>query len=237
MRVLIADDEPIARLVMRELLEECPGVLIAGEAASGLEAVECIERVRPEVAFLDLQMPGMDGFSVIRALRGARLPLVVFVTAYESHALQAFDSGAIDYLLKPVRKERLLAALDKAKAQLKGMEPPAPQPSTEPRRVIGRLGSDLHVLDPADVIAFRAEGDTVLILASSGRYYSDQSLKELEARFPPPAFRRIHRSTLIQAAHIRKISPLSSKRWLLTMSNGLEVTVSKRMAGALREIV
>jgi DNA-binding LytR/AlgR family response regulator len=235
MRVLIADDEPVARMILRELLEDCPGVVIAGEASTGLDAIECIGKLRPDVAFLDLQMPGMDGFSVARSLRGSRLPLVVFVTAYDSHALQAFESGAVDYLLKPVRKERLLAALTKLKAQLKGLE--APPPANEPRRIAGRLGSDLHVLNPADIVAFRAEGDTVVILATSGRYYSDQSLKELEARYPPPAFRRIHRSTLIQAAHIRKISPLSSKRWLLTMSNGLEVTVSKRMAGALREIV
>jgi DNA-binding LytR/AlgR family response regulator len=115
LQVLIADDEPIARQVLRELLEECPGAALAGEAASGTDAVKQIERLKPDVVLLDLHMPGLDGFAVARSLRGARLPLIIYVTAYEKYALQAFETGAIDYLLKPVRRERLAAALEKAR--------------------------------------------------------------------------------------------------------------------------
>lgn len=239
LQVLIADDEPIARQVLRELIEDCPGAALAGEAATGTEAVAQIERLRPDVALLDLQMPGLDGFAVARSLRGARLPLIIYVTAYEKHALQAFETGAIDYLLKPVRRERLAAALERARNQIAGLRQPAPAPApapeAEPRRIAGRAGSDLHLIDLAGVIAFRAEGDTVLILTAGGRYQAGHSLKALEQRLHPPRFRRIHRGTIVNTDHIRKISPLSSKRWLLRMSNGMEAVVSKRMAGVIRE--
>lgn len=233
MRVLIADDEPVARQVLRELLEELH-VTVAGEAATGLEAVEQIAQLKPDVALLDLQMPGLDGFGVARALRGESLPLLVFVTAFEKHALQAFESGAVDYLLKPVRRERLGVALDKARAQLAGLRP-APPAAGPLHKIVGRLGSDLHLLDPDQIIAFQAEGDTVRIVATSGRFLADKSMKDLDARLPPARFRRIHRATIINVDHIRTISPLSSKRWLLKLSNGMEAIVSKRLAGVIRD--
>lgn len=236
MKVLIVDDEPIARRVLAELLEEFAGVQIAGEAASGTEAVEQIAKVHPELAFLDLQMPGLDGLSVARSLRGSRLPLIVYVTAYESHALEAFDTGALDYLLKPVRKERLAAALDKARAQLRGLAGPVKSaPAAPPRRLVGRSGEDLHLVDPSDVIAFRAENNEVFMVTAQTRYRAELTLRELEDRLPCPPFRRIHRSTIINTDHIRKISPLTSKRWLLKLTNGAEAIVSKRMAGLVRE--
>jgi len=181
-------------------------------------------------------MPGLDGFAVARSLRGAPLPLIIYVTAFEKHALQAFETGAVDYLLKPVRHERLLAALDKARQRLAGIRSaPTPAAPAEPRRIVGRIGSDLHLLDPGDVIAFQAEADSVRIVTASGRYLAEHSLRALEQRLPAHRFRRIHRGTIINTDHIRKISPLSSKRWLLRMSNGLEAVVSKRMAGVIRE--
>jgi len=237
MKALIADDEPIARQVLREHLEEFPEVRLVAEAATGTETLEQIWKHRPDVVFLDLQMPELDGFAVARSLKGDRLPLLICVTAFDQHALEAFETGAVDYLLKPVRRERLAAALEKARAQLAGMRTTTVEasPPETARRVVGRLGTDLHLLDPSNVIAFRAEGEVVYILAASGRFYSDHSLKALETRLPGPPFRRIHRNTIINVDHIRKISPLSSKRWLLTMSNGLEVVVSKRLAGTIRE--
>lgn len=239
MRVLIVDDEPIARRVLGELLEEIPGVQLAGEARDGNEAIAQIAKLEPEVALVDLQMPGMDGFGVARALRGGSLPVIVYVTAFDSHALEAFDAGAVDYLLKPVRKERLEAALAKARARVAGLLPkPAPQAqgpvAPAPRRIAGRSGEEIHLLDPADIIAFRAEGDLVYIITGAGRFLAEQNLRTLEARLPSPPFKRIHRSTIINTDHIRRISPLSSKRWLLKLSNGSEAVVSKRMAGQVR---
>ncbi len=231
MKVLIVDDEPVARMVLRELLEEIPGIALAGEAGTGAEAVELVTRLNPDVLLLDVHMPGLDGVSVARSLRGGGVPLVIYVTAHQNHALEAFDTGAVDYLLKPVRKERLQAALSKARTQLAGVKPPA----GEVRRIVGRLGNDMHMISTSDVIAFQAAGDNVVILTQGGRFYSDHTLKALEEKLPPPRFRRIHRATIINTDHIRRISPLSSKRWLLMMSNGMEAVVSKRMAGVIRE--
>ncbi|HUQ94872.1 MAG TPA: LytTR family DNA-binding domain-containing protein [Bryobacteraceae bacterium] len=230
MRVMIADDEPVARQVLREMLEEIPGVIVAGEACNGAEALEQARRLDPDILLLDLQMPGMDGFQVAQMLPGKRRPSVIFVTAYHKHALEAFDAGALDYLLKPVRKERLEAALEKAKAHA----PSKPAAAQDLRKIVGKRGSDLHLLDPAEVIAFQAEGDLVHIITAAGRYYASHSLKALEEKLPPHRFRRVHRSTIINTDQIRKISPLSSKRWMLRMSNGMEVVVSKRLAGVIR---
>lgn len=232
MRVLIVDDEPIARQVLREELEGMPGIEICGEAADGLAAVALAAERKPDLMLLDLQMPGLDGMAVARNLSGKRLPLVIFVTAFQNHALDAFETGAVDYLLKPVRPERLAMALEKARTQLAGLRQEAPAERQE--KIAGRHGQEVHLLDAADVIAFQADGEVVYIMTAKGRYFADHSLRALEERLDPEKFRRVHRKTLINTAHIRTISPLSSKRWLLKMSNGLEVVVSKRLAGMIR---
>jgi len=232
-RVLIADDEPVAREILRDYAGSIPSLEVVGEAATGAEAVEKIIELDPDLVLLDLQMPQLDGFGVIRSLRPGRQPLVIFVTAYHEHALDAFEVGAVDYLLKPVRKERLEQAIEKALRQGR----PTPQPASRetPRKIVGHRGSDMYLLDPESVIAFRAEGELVHIVTTSGQYLAGQTLKELDALLDNRRFRRIHRSTIINTDHIRKISPLSSKRWLLRMSNGLEAAVSKRMASQIRE--
>ena len=234
MKVLVADDEPIARQVLREILEEISGVSVVGEATSGAQALAMVGEMRPDVVLLDLQMPGMNGLEVARYFPADRTPAVVFVTAYQQHALEAFDAGAVDYVMKPVRRERLEAALNKVRARLAGM---VPQPGAVPdfRKIIGRLGSDMHLLDPSEVVAFQAEGDVVYIITAARRYYAAHSLKVLEERLPPGRFRRVHRSTIINMDQIRKISPLSSKRWLLRMSNGMDVVVSKRLGSVIRD--
>jgi DNA-binding LytR/AlgR family response regulator len=234
LRILIADDEPIAREILRDHIESIAGLEVAGEASTGAEAISRIFDLRPDLVLLDLQMPELDGLSVVRSLSGERPPLIIFVTAYENHALAAFEVGAIDYLLKPVRRERLEKAIEKARRQLK---PPAPSaaPSETLRKIVGRRGSNLYLLDPAQIVAFQAEGELVHIITTTQRYLSDHSLKSLEEKLERKRFRRIHRSTIINTDHIRKISPLSSKRWMLKMSNNFEAVVSKRLASAIRE--
>ena len=233
MRVLIADDEPIAREILREHVDAIAGLEFAGEASTGAEAISRIFDLRPDVVLLDLQMPELDGLAVVRSLSGERTPLIIFVTAYENHALAAFEVGAIDYLLKPVRRERLEKAIEKARRQLKPV--PASASSETLRKVVGRRGTDLYLLDPAEIVAFQADGELVHIVTTAQRYLSDHSLKALQDKLEQTRFRRIHRSTIINTDHIRKISPLSSKRWLLKMSNNFEAVVSKRLASAIRE--
>jgi DNA-binding LytR/AlgR family response regulator len=230
LRILIADDEPIAREILREHVESISGLELAGEASTGPEAISRIFDLRPDVVLLDLQMPELDGLAVVRSLSGDRSPLIIFVTAYANHALAAFEVGAIDYLLKPIRRERLEKAIEKARRQLKPV-----QNAETLRKIVGRRGSDMYLLDPSEIVAFQAEGELVHILTTSQRYLSHHSLKSLEEKLEQKRFRRIHRSTIINTDHIRKISPLSSKRWLLKMSNNFEAVVSKRLASAIRE--
>jgi DNA-binding LytR/AlgR family response regulator len=230
LKILIADDEPIARQILREHIESLPALEIAGEAGTGAETLACIFELKPDIVLLDLQMPELGGLGVVRSLRGGGAPAVIFVTAYEKHALEAFEVGAIDYLLKPVRRERLEKAIAKAARHLRA----TPAPKTL-NKIVGRRGRDMYLLDPAEIIAFQAEGDLVHIVTGGERYLSDHSLKELLDELDPRSFRRIHRATIINADHIRRISPLSSKRWLLKMSNGHEAVVSKRLGKSIRE--
>ncbi|HYV64252.1 MAG TPA: LytTR family DNA-binding domain-containing protein, partial [Bryobacteraceae bacterium] len=230
MKVLIADDEPVARQVLREHVEAIASLEVAGEASTGKETLQRILDLDPDVVLLDQQMPELDGLAVVRSLRGAHTPQIIFVTAYERHALEAFEVGAIDYLLKPVRRERLEKAIEKARRQLK-----SPAAAQGPKKIVGRRGADLYLLDPAEIVAFQADGELVHIVTTGQRYLSDHSLKVLEEKLERPRFRRVHRGTLINTDHLRKISPLSSRRWLLKMSNGFEAVVSKRLASAIRE--
>lgn len=238
LRALIADDEPIARALLREHLAYFPSVEVVGEASSGDQVVAEVNRLKPDLLFLDIHMPGLDGFAALRALQGSEAPAVIFVTAHDDRAVDAFNVGAADYLLKPIRSDRLGRAIDRvAASRPQPSAPPsatAATPATQLRTIVGRLGSDFHVLEPGQVVAFQAEGDTVHILSTRGRFIAGSTLRELESRLPTPQFRRIHRNTIVNTSHIRKISPLSSKRWLLKMSDGLELTVSKRMTGVLR---
>lgn len=231
MRVLIADDEPIARAILREHIEAFPSVEIAGEASTGAEALARILELKPDVVLLDLQMPELDGLAVVRSLQSQRKPLIIFVTAYERHAAEAFDVDAIDYLLKPVRRERLERAIAKAQRQLRG----TPSTTEAPRKIVGRRGTDMYLLDPSEIVAFQAEGELVHLITTTQHYLSDHSLKVLEDKLDPARFRRIHRRTIINTDHIRRVSPMSSKRWMLKMSNGFEAIVSKRLAKSMRE--
>lgn len=237
MKILIADDEEIARGILREELSELAGVEVVGDAATGIEAIESLLRLRPDVLLLDMEMPEMDGLAVARNLIGRERPVIIYVTAYSDRALAAFELGAVDYLLKPVRRERLEAALEKARRVLgtggKGGHAEEKRAET-PRKIAGRLGEEVHLLDPSDVIAFVAEGELVRLIGVKGRYFASGTLREWEDRLGSGPFLRVHRGTLVNIDHIRTISPLSSKRWMLRMSNGMEITVSKRSAGLIR---
>ena len=248
-RTLIVDDEPIARQVLRDELCRIEGVTIAGEAVDGHDALAKIESLRPDVVLLDLQMPELDGFDVIRCLPSDALPVIIIVTAYDEHAIRAFEAGALDYLLKPVARERLEKALDRARA-LYGRKrevaetlerlseiPVAPSSGPRRRKIVGRSGEEYHLLDIDDVLAFQAEREIVWIITSGQRYMATQPLHQIDARLRGPIFQRVHRNALVNVNHVRKMTPLTSQRWLLTLSNGQELIVSKRLARDVREML
>lgn len=222
-RTLVVDDEPLARHGVRLRLEREPDVAIVGEAADGPAAIEAIRTLRPELVFLDVQMPGLDGFQVLERVAGDHLPMVVFVTAHEAHAVQAFEVHAIDYLLKPYtdarfgealrrartelargdaspERERIAALLDRVRAEGAGA-PAYPARFTVRER-------DRILLVRADAIeAVRAAGNYVELVAAGRRHLMRETLADMERRLDPSRFARIHRSTIVHVDRVREIRP------------------------------
>jgi two-component system LytT family response regulator len=247
MKTLIVDDEPIARRVLREELEAFPEVDVIGEAENGRQALERISELRPDLVFLDLQMPVMGGFEVVRNLGHDHIPVIVIVTAYDEHAIHAFDAGAVDYLLKPVSDARLRKAVERAQRLLKkplevandvARIAAAALPNLAmSRKVVGRNGNEYYLLDADEILAFQAEGVIVSIITAKQRLLATQTLKVIEARLKEHQFRRVHRNAIVNVNHVRKMSALSSQRWMITLSNSLQIVVSKRQAHSIRTIL
>ncbi len=248
LRALIIDDEPIARQVLREQIEQVEHVVVVGEAENGMQALERIGQLDPDLIFLDLHMPGMDGFDVIRHLDGPAPPSVVIVTAFDEHAIHAFEAGAVDYLLKPVsalRLRRCLARVGQSRGlanrhagQVVALRHLAQKAFPErPRKVVGKLGEEFHLLDSGQVLAFQAERELVWIITRGQRYLATQPLKVIQERLEGLHFTRIHRNALVNMNHVVKMAPLTSHRWLLTLANGQEFIVSKRQAKTVQELL
>jgi len=245
---LIVDDEPIARRLLRDELEGFDEIEIVGEASNGREALQQIARLKPELVFLDLQMPVMSGFEVVRGLEGAHLPVVVIVTAFDQHAIQAFDAGAVDYLLKPVAGDRLRKSVERAKALLHRPIEIAnrvaaiasvgtPEHLVKSRKVVGRAGEDYILLDADEVLALLAERELVWIVTARQRLLATHTLRAFEERLEGAQFQRVHRNAIVNVNHVRKLTALSSQRWYLTLSNSLQLVVSKRQAHKIRQIL
>jgi len=247
LKTLIVDDEPIARKILREELSTFVDVEVIGEADNGALALEKIFVDRPDLVLLDLQMPVMGGLDVVRNLKqGEHMPVIVIVTAYDKYALQAFEAGAIDYLLKPVGGERLAKAVERAKrltereaaervAQLLEIADHSAIPQT--RRIVGRIGEEYFLLNAEEIYAFQADGEIVWIITAKKKYLATQTLKVLDQRLRNTSFRRIHRNALVNVDHVRKMSALSSQRWLITLANDQEFIASKRQAGGIRQLL
>jgi two-component system LytT family response regulator len=246
-KTVIADDEQIARQVLREELELLPEVTIVGEAENGLQVLQQIVELRPDLVFLDLQMPGMGGFEVVRNLSGPRLPVIVIVTAFHQHAVAAFEAGAVDYLLKPVSEARLRRTVERVKnllgkpleiaQDLARVASAAETPNPAYRKLVGRAGREYYLLDANEVLALQAEGELVWIVTSKHRFMASQTLRALESSLQPFSFQRVHRNAIVNINHVRKVSALTSHRWMLTLTNELEFVVSKRQAHNIRRIL
>jgi two-component system, LytTR family, response regulator len=253
LRVVIADDERPARSFLAALLGDCEGVSLVGEAEDGAEAVEVIERERPDLALLDLQMPEVDGLGVVRLLRKGRLPLVAFVTAYDEYAVRAFEVNAVDYLLKPVTRARLLETLSRARERLEagdwrereaeGTRAAAAQYEAagrgrQPRleRIPIRRGEEIVLLPVREVASVVAEGELLRITTARGETYTlAYRLKDLAARLDPQSFVRLSRGALVNVEMLTRVSALPGGTYLVTLTTGQQLAVSRLQSRVLRE--
>jgi two-component system LytT family response regulator len=250
-RTIVADDERPARAFLLELLEKCADVEIVGEADSGAEAVEVIERERPELALLDLQMPELDGLGVVRTIRKDRLPLVAFVTAYDEYAVSAFELNALDYLLKPVDPRRLRATLNRAHERLEradyrpaeaerlkavASEIQIGAPAGYLRRIPVRRRDDIVIVPVDQVASVVADGELLHITTiTHERHTITYRLKDLEARLDPACFVRLSRGALVNADLILRISPMPGGTFVVTLKNNMQLPVSRLRARVLRD--
>lgn len=250
LRVIVVDDERPARRFLIGLLKTIPGVQFAGEAASGSEALALIERERPHLALLDLQMPEMGGLDVARRLSTAT-PLVAFVTAFDSFAVEAFELNAIDYVLKPVQKARLVETIDRARYRLREPEPPAERSAALAaasraiqhsarrqyvERIPVRRRDEVVILPVRQIASAVAEGELLhLTTLTNERYTISHRLHALEAKLDPRRFVRLGRGTLANLDAIVRVSPMPGGTYVATLANGQELPVSRIQSRVLRE--
>jgi len=250
LRVVIADDERPARSLLAAMLRSFDDVELVGEAKDGSEAVEIIERSRPDLALLDFQMPEIDGLGVVRLVKKNRLPMVAFVTAYDQYAVQAFELNAVDYLLKPVEAWRLRETLNRAADRIDRAELRAEAVSNvraaaatydravgEPlRRVPVRKRNEIVLVPVEQIASVVADGELLHLFTTRGEKHTiAYRLKDLEARLDPAAFVRLSRGTLANVTMITAVAPLPGGTYRLTMANGQQLQTSRMQSRLLRD--
>jgi two-component system, LytTR family, response regulator len=236
-RVLIVDDEPPARERIRGLLAEEKDITILKECDSGLEAVSAIRELSPDLVFLDVQMPGLDGFGVIDALQGGRLPVIVFVTAYDAYAVRAFEVHALDYLLKPFDRERFEATLERARltlgedagAEEEAVAVPLSDTADRPplKRLLGRRDGRLIVLKATEIDWIESAANYVSLHVGKESYLVRETLQSLEGRLDPDQFIRIHRSTIVNLDRVQEIEPYFHGDYIVRLRDGHRLTLSR----------
>jgi two-component system, LytTR family, response regulator AlgR len=231
LRVLVVDDEPLARERLSHLVEELPDVELAGVAANAEEALLLAGRLRPEVVLLDIRMPGMDGLEAAHHLaRMPEPPAVIFTTAYDQHALAAFDAQAAGYLLKPVRPEKLREALERARRPTRAQLARIAESPAGPRtRIAVRARDELRLIPIENVLCFIAEQKYTTLRHAGGEELIEESLKSLEEEFAA-RFVRVHRNSLAAVAHIEGLERDAEGHHLVRLRGGSTLAVSRRLA-------
>jgi two-component system, LytTR family, response regulator len=249
--LIVADDERPARRFLVGLLKEVPGVAVVGEAASGEEAIALIRSQRPALALLDLQMPEMGGLDVVRHIPPAQLPLVAFVTAFDDYAIEAFELNAVDYLLKPVQRERLQATLDRVRLRVRAGEPvedraarmadvsQAYERATRRQyaeRIPLRLRDKVLIVPVRTICSIVADGELLHIrTVANDRYTISHRLHALETRLDPRKFLRLSRSALVNVDYIAQVNPMPGGTYIAVLANGEQLPVSRIQSRALRD--
>ena len=255
MRVIIVDDEPLARDRLRSLLSKESDVEIVAECGDGREAVAAVQRENPDVLFLDIQMPELDGFGVLAQLKGGRMPLVVFVTAFDEFAVKAFEFHAFDYLLKPFDKERLKLAVARvreqtqaqAQAQPKGKEASAAPDLTErlaallesiqagPDRIAVKLDGRVIFLKPVDIDWIEAQDNYVKLHVGREAHLVRDTISNFETRLDTKRFIRIARSTIVNIDRVREMQPMFHGEYVVILQDGTKLTMSRGYRETLQQ--
>jgi two-component system LytT family response regulator len=246
-RVLIVDDEPLTRRSVRRLLSGHADLEIIGECGDGGSAVTAIRSERPDLVFLDVEMPEMSGLDVVRRIGPAKMPVTVFVTAYDRYAVQAFDADAIDYVLKPFGKERLARALARARDRIAGK-----LNASDMRRALAALGHPeraeplerltlerdgrMRLISIDDIVWIRADGNYVQVRAEDRTYILRETLSSLEAKLDARRFARIHRSTLVNVRRIREIQPWFRGHHVVILDTGEQLRMSRYQRAAAKQL-
>jgi len=242
-RTMIVDDEDLARQVLREFLSKHAEIEIVAECANGFQAVKSAAELKPDLVFLDIQMPKLDGFEVLELIGSESA--VIFVTAYDTFAIRAFEVHAIDYLLKPVGATRFEAALERAKERLSGKLPPAPMPAMElaaaarpPQQYLDRIpvrdGSSVFIIPVAKLDYAEAQDDYVALASQGKKHLKQQTISSLEAALDPSHFLRIHRSYIVNLERVAKIEPYGKDSYVAVLNTGLQLPVSRAGHARLR---
>ena len=244
-RVLVADDQPMARERLVSLLTAEPGIEVAGTAASGPEAIDCIRAASPDLVFLDLQMPGMDGFKVIEAIGVDRMPATVFVTAYDEYAVRAFEVHALDFLLKPFGRLRFQSALARARRHLERerqgemagrlelLRSGRPEPAGE--RLLVKSGGRVSFVDVEAIDWVEAEGNYVRIHAGDQVYLMRETMSRLIDKIGPQRFFRIHRSRIVNIKRVKELLIAGGGDYQVVLTDGTKLGLSRLYRDALQE--
>ena len=246
-KVLIIDDERLAREVVKKYLEASPELLLVGECPNGFEGVKMIQELKPDLIFLDIQMPKLTGFEMLELLD--EYPAVIFTTAYDEYAIKAFEVNAIDYLMKPFTQERFTTAirrfLEKSRLQKPGAQEEDRmklqsllhygQKQGYTDRIVVKDQSRIHII-PVDSIRYcKAEEDYILIVTAEGKYLKKHTISTLEASLDPAVFIRVHRSYIVKQSHIRRLEIMGKETYVLLLQDGSKIPVSKSGYKKLKE--
>lgn len=243
-RAVIVDDEELARQILREYLRSEPDIEIAAECANGFDAVKTVAECKPDLLFLDVQMPKLDGFEVLELIGNE--VAVVFVTAYDQYAMKAFDAAAVDYLLKPFDLDRFSTALQRVRRRLgETMHSPnaadlktaAQAPGQHARRIVVKDGVHVHVIPVSQLDYAEAQDDYVALHSAGRTYLKQQTISSLESSLDPMRFVRVHRSYLLNLDRVAKIEPYTKETRLAILSGGAQVPVSRTGYLRLKELM
>ena len=249
-RALVVDDEMLARQRLIAMLGDEREVEVIGEADGGSSAVAAIVDKRPDLLFLDVQMPGLDGFGVLRCTAGAHRPVVVFVTAHDEHAIRAFEVNAADYLLKPVTSARLREAVRRAVERVRSVSQPdnvrsidavlasAPETKLSAARIpVRRVDGTTDVVGAAEILWVEADGDHLRLHAGAKVHVTRETMAEIETRLQPFKFMRVHRSALVNVAAVRSIEPIAKGDYTLTLSDGTQVRTGRSYRAIVQSLL